>query len=150
MGHLSIKINDCNYQEDERKLKEQPIKGINSKVMTSEMIKELTSIRNSSEVTNVQLLAWVKIVWAQELHKAMLATIQENNEFDMMQCTTNNNCEQGVRLYKQKNHEDYEIMSQKPRQCPAYSNVYPCYRSQPLSTSLQNPGQSQEQNMQEE
>ena len=52
--------------------------------MTSEMIQELTVIKNTSEITSKQVLAWAKRVEAHRSWKALLVSIQENKEFDMI------------------------------------------------------------------
>ena len=45
MGHLSIKANECEYKEGDKRLKEQFINRINDDKMMSEIIKELTTIK---------------------------------------------------------------------------------------------------------
>ena len=57
MGHLRIKASECKYQEQNRRLKEQFMIGINDKVMTSEIIRELTASKSTREVTHEQVLA---------------------------------------------------------------------------------------------
>ena len=71
MGHLRIKVNEHNYQKLDRRLKEQFINGINDKALTSEIIKELTTIENISEVTSEQVLVWPRRVEAQRSQKAI-------------------------------------------------------------------------------
>ena len=53
-----MKSNECKYQGNERKLKEQFINNMNDKAMTSEIIKELAAMRDTSEVTNKKVLVW--------------------------------------------------------------------------------------------
>ena len=48
--------------------------------MTSEIIKEFTATKDTSEVTSKQALAWAQRVDAQRSQIAMLATIQETKE----------------------------------------------------------------------
>ena len=48
MGQLRIKANEYKCQEYHRKLKDQFIDGTNDKVMTSEIIKELAAIKDTS------------------------------------------------------------------------------------------------------
>ena len=47
MCRLRIKDTECTYKENDRRLKEQLINGINNQVMTAKIIKELTA--NKSE-----------------------------------------------------------------------------------------------------
>ena len=49
MGQFRIKVNECKYQECSRQLKEQFIKDINDKAMTSKIIKEFTEIKDTKQ-----------------------------------------------------------------------------------------------------
>ena len=51
---------------------------------------ELTTVKNTIEVTSKQVLA---LVWRVDIQKAMSATIQETKEFNMVRYTKNPNCE---------------------------------------------------------
>lgn len=55
MGRLRMKTTKCKYKKNDRRLKEKNFNVINED-MTSEIFKELTSIKNSSEVFSEQLL----------------------------------------------------------------------------------------------
>ena len=50
MGRLYIKAAECSYKEHDRLLKEQYINGINNEEVMKEIIKELTTQRNMSEI----------------------------------------------------------------------------------------------------
>ena len=80
MSHLRNKANECNYQQDDRKCKEKNINGINNNVLTSEIIKELTAIKNTRKVTSEQVLAGAGRTEAQKSQKATLTSIQENRK----------------------------------------------------------------------
>ena len=60
MGHLKIKVNECSYQNCDRQLQEQFTSDINDKAVTSKIVKELTTVKKTSEVTSQHVLAWAK------------------------------------------------------------------------------------------
>ena len=60
MGHLRIKASKYDYKEKDRRLKEQFINGINDEDMMTEIIRELTKIQKTNEVTSEQVLCWPK------------------------------------------------------------------------------------------
>ena len=72
--------NRCKYKENYKRLKEQFINGINDKGMTNEIIEELTSTKNISEVPNEQVLLWDKWVEVQRLETVMLNSLKENRD----------------------------------------------------------------------
>ena len=51
-----MKSTECKHKENDKLIKEQFINGINDEAMTNEIIKELTSIKNTSDVPNTQVL----------------------------------------------------------------------------------------------
>ena len=67
MGHLSIEESECDYKEKVRKLKELFINGMNDDDMMTEIIRELTTIKKTNEITSDQVLCWAKGVKADEL-----------------------------------------------------------------------------------
>ena len=56
IGHLKIKANECSYNWCDRQFKKQFINGTNDEMMWSEIIKELTAIKETNEKTSEQLL----------------------------------------------------------------------------------------------
>ena len=50
-------------------------------IMT-EIIRELTTIEKTNEITSEQILAWTRRVEAQRAQKVLIAVIKENKEFD--------------------------------------------------------------------
>ena len=62
MGRLHVAVVECNYQEVDRKLKEQFIHSLNDKLMLEEIIKELTATNNDDHITSGGVLAWAKSV----------------------------------------------------------------------------------------
>ena len=63
----SIIEDECNYQVHDRQLKEQFINGINNEMMTTQKIKDLTTVRKTGDITNKQVLDWAKRVEAESL-----------------------------------------------------------------------------------
>ena len=55
--------------------------------MACEIIKDLTTIKKTSEVTREEILTWAKRLEVQRWKKAVLATIQETRDFDMIKST---------------------------------------------------------------
>ena len=60
MGRQCIAAVECNYQEEDRQLKEQFIHGLNDKYMLEEIIKELTATNNDDHITSGGVLAWAR------------------------------------------------------------------------------------------
>ena len=54
IGCLWIKLNESDYKEKDRRLKEQFINGINDDDMMTEIIRELPTIKNTNEITSKQ------------------------------------------------------------------------------------------------
>ena len=50
MGRLKVKAAEYNFKENNRCLKEQFINGINDITMTVEVIKELMTVKNTSDI----------------------------------------------------------------------------------------------------
>ena len=66
MGKLRKATTECNYKEINRQLKEEFIHGLNDSDMSIEIIKELTKIEESDNVTSEQVLVWARRVKAQK------------------------------------------------------------------------------------
>ena len=60
MDYLRIMANERNYKEHDLCLKEQFINGINDEMINTEIVKELTTIRKTRDITNKQILSWAK------------------------------------------------------------------------------------------
>ena len=73
--------NECKCEEHDIHLKEQVINGVHVEMITTEIIKELTMIYNTSYITNEQVLSWAERT---ETQNAMLMSFQENREFAMI------------------------------------------------------------------
>ena len=52
--------------------------------MMAEIIKDLTAIKNTSEVTTKHVLSRAKKIEAQRFQKTMLGNLKDNKEFDMI------------------------------------------------------------------
>ena len=72
MGRLRIKTTECLYKDNDIGINEEIINGTNIKVMTADIFKELTAIKDSSAVTSEQVLLWAKTVEAKRSQTAML------------------------------------------------------------------------------
>ena len=57
MGHLIIKVNEFGYKEKDRRFKEQFIDGIGDNDMMTEIIRELTAIKKTNEITSKRVEA---------------------------------------------------------------------------------------------
>ena len=60
---------ECRYQECDMRLKEQFINGLNNETIEAKIIKELTTLKDTSKVSNEQVLIWTQWVEVQRLHK---------------------------------------------------------------------------------
>ena len=52
IDHLRVKASECNYKEQNSRPNEQLINGINDDNMNIEIIRELTAIKKTSEITS--------------------------------------------------------------------------------------------------
>ena len=69
-----------------------------------------------------------KNVWGPKVQKAMLATIQNSREFDMIKNSKYTLSQQSMSLFRQEDIQTMRIChtfntSHKPRQCPAYGKT---------------------------
>ena len=74
MGCLRVKANECKYG----RVKEQFIIGTNNGDKMTDIIRELTLIKRTNEITSKQVLCWAKRVEAQRAPKAILLATKEN------------------------------------------------------------------------
>ena len=56
MCKLHIKATDCKYKEYGRRLREQFINGLDHENIIEEIIRELTALKDRSEVSNKQVM----------------------------------------------------------------------------------------------
>ena len=82
MGRLITEATECEYKDNDSRLKEQFINDINDEVMTAEIVNELSTIKYTSETTSGVLLLWVKAIENQRLQMAMLESLSNNKEHD--------------------------------------------------------------------
>ena len=80
MGRLRTVVAECNCKEVDRHFKEQLIHGLNDNDMLIEMIPKLTTMKETSIVTNEQVLAWVRQVKAQRLQTVILDSLTETRD----------------------------------------------------------------------
>ena len=71
VGYLRIKANKCGEKEKDRKLKEQFTNGINDDDMMTEIIRELTTIKKTKEVTCQQVFTRTRKVEIQRVQNAL-------------------------------------------------------------------------------
>ena len=76
-----IKVTDCKYKEYYRRLKEKFINGLDVETIKAEMIKELTALEDTNEVSSEQLLMCAQRVEAQTVQK-VLGNIRDARELD--------------------------------------------------------------------
>ena len=69
---MRVKVTECEYKEWNRRLWEQFINGINDQHMLPEIIKELTIIKNGSEIMSEEI---------KHLQKVMLENLKESKGF---------------------------------------------------------------------
>ena len=74
MDYLRIDANKCIDTQRGRRLKEQFKNGINNDDMMTEIIRELTAPKKTTEVTSELVLCWDRKVEAQRAQKAILDT----------------------------------------------------------------------------
>ena len=86
MDYLRIEVNECSYKEHCKQLLMKFIDGINDKTITTEIPKELPTIRKLVALPLNRCSARKKIVGVQKASRGMLKNIQENKEFGMISC----------------------------------------------------------------
>ena len=62
ISRLHMTAVDCEYNEYNRMLTEEFIYGVDSAVMIEDIIREITALKDTSEVCSVQVLMWTQIV----------------------------------------------------------------------------------------
>ena len=60
MGRIRLAKVEYNYREVDRHLKEQFVHGLNNNDMLTEIIRELTTAEESTDITSVHILGWAK------------------------------------------------------------------------------------------
>ena len=81
MGCVRKKQNKSDYTED-RRLNEKFINGINDDDMMTEIMRGLTAVRNTNEITSEHILCWARRVRVQRVQKAILDVKKGSKEFD--------------------------------------------------------------------
>ena len=59
------KANECDYKKHDSHLKDKFINSINDVMMTAEIIRELTTLRKTNDVTKEQVLTYMKRIEVQ-------------------------------------------------------------------------------------
>ena len=79
-----VRATEYKCKERDRGPKEQSINSINNQVMMAEIIKDLTIIKDTSEVTSNECYHRQKSIKAQWSQKATLDCLSDGQEFDMV------------------------------------------------------------------
>ena len=82
IGHLRIKANECAYEGKDRTLNEQFINGINDDGMMTEIVRELTTRKMTSEITSELVLCSARTVETQRAQITILDVTRESKELD--------------------------------------------------------------------
>ena len=77
MGRHIIAALEDNYKQIDRQLKEQFIHGLNDNDILVEIIKELTKIEASKDVTSEQVLAWEKESGTQKAQSMIIHSLDK-------------------------------------------------------------------------
>ena len=77
MGRLSIMVAECKYKEFQSK--EHFINSLNADSLMMEIIRDYTSMVDTSSVTRAQVSAWARRVQAQMIQNTMLDRLKERN-----------------------------------------------------------------------
>ena len=81
-GRLRLAAVECNYKEIDRQLKEQFIHRFHDNDMLAEIIRGLTTAKESTAVTSEQVLVWAMRLEAQRLQSTIITSLSEIKEFD--------------------------------------------------------------------
>ena len=80
MDRLQIKVTYCKCQEYERRLKEQFTNGLDNETIIAEIIKELTDLNDTCDISSEQVLKWVQTVETQRVQKAVFGNIRDTKK----------------------------------------------------------------------
>ena len=76
-------MDECNYKEIDRQLKEQVLfSGLNNEKMLAEIIRELTKCEEKITIYSENVLTWAKRVEAQRAHTAVISSLHEAKNYD--------------------------------------------------------------------
>ena len=90
MHYLRVKVNECNYQENDRQLKEQFLNGTNDKAVVSKIIQGVATIKKASKVTGEHNLDPGKKGRGPEIAKSYVIYYAKAREFNMIKCKNTN------------------------------------------------------------
>ena len=77
MGKLQIKTIEPKHQQYDRRVKEQFINGLDNEDIATKIIKELTGLRDTNEVTSEPVLSWTQRVEVKRAQKSVLENIRD-------------------------------------------------------------------------
>ena len=81
MGKLQTKVAECKYRDPDRLLTEQFIGGLNNEDMTNEILRQVTALENTEEVTSECSLGCMHRLGAHRAQRSML-DIEKAKHFD--------------------------------------------------------------------
>ena len=82
MHRLYIKATDCKCKTCDRRLKEQFTNMLDNKNIIEEIIKELTALKDTSEVSSERVLMRAQYIEEQRGKKEVFDSIRDEKEFD--------------------------------------------------------------------
>ena len=82
MGSLHIKAAEWEYKKYGRRLTGQLMNSFNHEIIIEEIVRGLTNLKHTNEVSSDQVLMWVQRVKAQRVEKEVLDNIRDTIEFD--------------------------------------------------------------------
>ena len=91
MGRLYIKATGYKYKEYDRRLKRQFINGLDNESIIVEIIKELTALKDTSDMSNKDVLMWAQRSEPQHVQKEVLDNMKNKKEFDLVRSSRQNN-----------------------------------------------------------
>ena len=126
-GWQGLELQQCNYHELDRQLKEQFVHGLNDKEMLGKIIKELTTIRGNDTITSESILSRAKRVGVQRTQVALMNKIMESKEFDKIMISKSA-CRVSPRRSSQSGTPSKQMCRycgsiHPPRQCLAYGKI---------------------------
>ena len=84
MGKLRIAVAEGYCEEIDRQSKEECIHGLNESCMLIEIMHKLIVIKDTSELTSKQVLAWARYDEAKRTQTTILDSLSETKDFNGM------------------------------------------------------------------
>ena len=115
---LHKKANECGYKKNDRGLKEQFRNGMNDDDMIAEIVEELNTTKNMTEIASEKILYWAIRIKVQRAQNALKEVTKCDKEFDTVkQSWKMNNMKDKKETW---NNCKYCRSIHRPRRCTAY------------------------------